>query len=321
MLRDRERVRVGVVGVGYLGQFHVEKYVHLPEVELVGVVDIDRARAGEVAGRFGTEAFYHWGDLLGEVDAVSISAPTQFHYEIAKGFLKEGVDVLLEKPMTTTLEEAEELIREGELSGAILQVGHLERFNSAILALDGVVENPMFIESHRLAPFTERGTDVDVVLDLMIHDIDIILNLVKSEIKGVDAVGVPVITKEVDIANARIRFESGCVADVTASRVSRERMRKIRLFQPDTYISIDYAAQKVAVLKRVPGVDGGMPGIVEEELVVEKGDPLEGEIKAFLEAVITRKEPLVTGRDGKRALEVALKIREGLGYWVKGKGY
>lgn len=320
-MKSESSIRVGVVGVGYLGQFHAEKYAHLPEATLVGVVDIDKARADEVASRFGTRAFYHYSSLLDKVDAISIVTPTQLHYEIAKEFLKRGVDVLLEKPMTTTLEEAEDLIKEAKDRDAILQIGHLERFNSAIMALNGTIKGPMFIESHRLAPFTERGTDVDVVLDLMIHDIDIILNLVISEVKGVDAIGVPVISKEVDIANARIRFESGCVADVTASRVSRERFRKIRLFQPDAYISIDYVAQKVTVAKKVPGVDGGLPRIVEEELVVEKRDPLLEEIKAFLESVITRKEPLVTGRDGKRALEMALRIREGLGYWVKGKGY
>lgn len=306
------KIKVGVIGVGHLGKFHAEKYATLSGVELAAVVDTDKKQADDIAAKLKTKAFYSYKDILSKdaVDAVSIVVPTSLHYSIAKDFLASGIDVLLEKPITNTLKEADELIGIAVNKKAILQIGHLERFNAAVMAMDGIVNNPMFIESDRLSPFPNRGADVDVILDVMIHDIDIILNFVKSEIESVDAVGIPVITDKVDIANARIKFQNGCVANVTASRVSKERMRKIRLFQHDAYISIDYAHQHMAVFKKVLGKDGALPQIVEEDMKIEKSDTLLEEAKAFVDCVISRKSPLVSGEDGRRALEVAQRIQE-----------
>ncbi|MBI3399245.1 MAG: Gfo/Idh/MocA family oxidoreductase [Deltaproteobacteria bacterium] len=309
------RIKVGVVGVGYLGKFHAEKYSSLPHVELVGVVDTDKKRADEIAAGLKTKAFYSYRDILSKdtVDAVSIVVPTSLHYKIAKDFLSNGIDALLEKPITNILQEADELIMEAKKNKAILQVGHLERFNAAVMAMNGIVNNPMFIESYRLSPFPNRGADVDVILDMMIHDIDIILNFVKSEIGSVDAVGIPVITGKVDIANARIKFQNGCVSNITASRVSKERVRKIQLFQDDAYISIDYANQNMAVCRKVGGGGREFPQIVEKDMRIEKTDTLLEEIKAFVDCVISRKLPLVSGEDGKRALEVAQMIQKEVG--------
>lgn len=303
-----KKIKVGVVGVGYLGRFHAEKYSNIPNVELVGVCDIDKKASDETALKFNTKPFYDYKDLFGNVDAVSIVVPTHLHHAIAKDFIENKIDCLIEKPITTTIEEADDLISQAEKKGVILQVGHLERFNPAIIALGSRVNNPMFIESDRLAPFNIRGTDVCVVLDLMIHDIDIILNLVHADVVKIDAVGVPVISKEADIANARIEFSNGCVANVTASRISREKLRKMRIFQHDAYISIDYMQQKITALKM--DKHGMLPNIIEDNLDIEKGDSLMTEIKAFVNSVAARKEPPVTGRDGKRALEVAIKIKE-----------
>ncbi|MCI0529163.1 MAG: Gfo/Idh/MocA family oxidoreductase, partial [Nitrospira sp.] len=237
------KIKVGVVGVGYLGQHHARIYSKMPGVELVGVVDIDAEKANAIAAQTGCQAYGDYHALLDQVQAVSIVVPTVLHHELASKFLRAGMDVLLEKPMTVTLQEADELIQEAEKKGSLLQIGHLERFNSVVRALNGRIQKPRFIESHRLGPFVERGTDVHVVLDLMIHDIDIILSLVNSPVELIRAVGVPVISSQIDIANARIEFASGCVANVTASRVSRDKMRKVRIFQPDVYISLDYLQQ------------------------------------------------------------------------------
>ncbi len=316
-----KRIRVAVIGVGHLGKFHAEKYAGLPDVELVGVVDADKKRVEEVASNLKTNAFYSYHDILSKdkVDAVSIVVPTALHYRIAKDFLSQGIDCLLEKPITNTVEEADELIKEAGKRKALLQVGHLERFNAAVTAAEGIVNNPLFIECHRLSPFSNRSTDVDVILDMMIHDIDIILNFVKSDIEAVDAVGVPVITDKVDMANARIRFKNGCVANVTASRVSKERERKIRLFQHDACISIDYAHQSMAIFRKFSGKKGEMPRIIEEDIKIEKNDTLLEEVKAFLHCVAARKPPLVSGEDGRRALEVAHKIQYAVAKTVGGK--
>jgi len=306
-----DRVKVGVVGVGYLGRYHAEKYANLPQAELVGVVDINTEKAQEIARTWNTRALSDYRDLIPQVRAVSIVVPTPLHYAIASDFLKQGVDVLVEKPITTTLEEAEGLITLARDRGLILQVGHLERFNAAIVATRDSVRNPMFIESHRLAFVQERGTDVDVILDLMIHDIDIILNMVKSPVREIRAVGVPVISQRIDIANARLEFENGCVANVTASRISDKTMRKIRIFEPDAYISIDYAAKEVQVYRKVSEASpGSYPEIVSEQISIDEKDSLEEEIKAFLRSVITREEPVVPGKAGKEALKVALEIVE-----------
>jgi len=305
------KVKVAVVGIGHLGKFHAEKYASIPEAEIVGLVDIDRARAEEWAGKLGTEAFSDYRSLLGRVDAVSVVVPTDRHHRVAVDFLKSGSDVLLEKPICSTLLEAEDLIGIARDCGRILQVGHLERFNPAILAARGKIKAPLFIESHRLTPFRGRGIEVDVVLDLMIHDLDIILSFVRSEVAHIHAVGVPVLTEKVDIANARLEFASGCVANITASRISGEDQRRIRIFQPDTYLTVDYASQKVGLSQRTNS-GRGIPQakISAEQIPVEPGDALEKEIRSFIFSSMNRTPPLVTGEDGKKALVLALRIIE-----------
>ncbi len=302
------KIKVGVVGVGYLGQHHARIYSKMPEVELVGVADIDAEKANAVAAQTGCRAYGDYHALLSQVQAVNVVVPTVLHHEIALDFLQAGRDVLLEKPMTVTLQEADDLIQEAEKKDSLLQIGHLERFNSVVRALHGRIQKPRFIESHRLGPFVERGTDVHVVLDLMIHDIDIILSLVNSPVELIRAVGVPVISPQIDIANARIEFANGCVANVTASRVSREKMRKIRIFQPDAYVSLDYLQQEVVICRRVLEGEGERPQLSMERLEIEKEEPLEAEIAAFVDCVRTRKRPMVSGQEGREALRVALEI-------------
>jgi len=309
-------VRVGVVGVGYVGQHHARIYAELPEVELVGLVDIDEARLEEVGGRYPALLSRDYRDLRGAVDAVSVAVPTRLHYPIARDFLTWGVDVLVEKPIAQSLAQADELVEIARTNDRIFQVGHIERFNGAVKALERIVRAPGFIESHRLGPFPARNTDVDVVLDLMIHDIDILLNLVKSPVTAVSAVGVPVVSDQVDIANARLQFASGCVANLTASRVSVERVRRIRIFQRDTFIFLDYPQQEIALYHRVPP-DGRRspeipPRIVKEEIVIDKAEPLRVELESFIECVRNRTRPLVSGEEGRDALRVASQIIEKL---------
>ncbi|MFQ5900861.1 MAG: Gfo/Idh/MocA family oxidoreductase [Thermodesulfobacteriota bacterium] len=311
----KKKIKIGVVGVGYLGEFHALKYTELPQAELIGVVDTDKDRADTIAAKCNTGAYYDHSELFNCVDAVSIAVPTKCHYVVAMDFLSRGIDVLLEKPVTETLEQVDELIEVAEKKGAVLQVGHLERFNAAVVALEGAIDRPIFIESHRLAPFKERSTDIDVILDLMIHDIDVILSLVGSEVERVESVGVPVISGRVDIANARIRFKNGCIADVTASRISQKEMRKIRVFQPNAYISIDYAHQKIAISKRIKEEGMDKPEISIEEIAIVKRDTLKAEMNAFIQSVILRETPVVTGHDGRRALKVALNIQKGTSEW------
>jgi predicted dehydrogenase len=305
--------RVAVIGTGYLGRFHAEKYAHLEEAELVGVVDIEKERAQAVAeklaGAAKIETFSSYDEVIDKVDAVSIVTPTNTHLKIGKDFLSKGIHVLMEKPMALNSDEAEELLQAAKEGGAILQIGHLERFNGAVVALKERDISPMFIESHRLSGFPDRGTDVDVVLDLMIHDIDIILNLVNSEVESVDASGVPIISTKVDIANARLNFKNGCVANVTASRVSLEPMRRLRIFQRDAYISVDYAKQHISISTKGANKETGKVEIATEELDIETKDSLNEEIKSFINSVREGKTPLVTGHDGKRALEVAQRIQ------------
>ncbi|HET6419517.1 MAG TPA: Gfo/Idh/MocA family oxidoreductase [Geobacteraceae bacterium] len=308
-----KKTRVGVIGVGYLGKFHAEKYSLHPDADLVGVVDIDDAKCAEIASKFGIKGFRDYSELIGKVDAVSIVVPTVAHFEVAREFLRNGVHILLEKPITSTLEEAEELVRLANQKNAILQVGHLERFNPVIMALDGILNGPGFIESIRIAPFKPRGTDVNVVLDLMIHDIDIIQNIVRSPIKQINSIGAPVFTSEEDIANARIQFENGCVANVTASRISLKSERIMRIFQPDAYIVLDFQNKKVVVIRKGEGeMFPGVPNIKIEEKILEQNDALKEEILSFLECVRTGKPPVVSGDDGKRALETALLINKKL---------
>ena len=304
-------LRAAVIGVGHLGQHHAAKYARNLGAELVGVVDVDPARRDAVAGELGVRGFHHYRDLLGMVDCVSIAVPTPLHFPIARDCLANGVDVLVEKPLSTTVEEGKGLLEFAAHHRQILQVGHLERFNPAIRHIREKVCNPRFIECHRLAPFGERGTDVDVVLDLMIHDLDIILSLVPSRVRAVEAVGIPVLTTNVDIANARVRFANGCIANLTSSRVSSKRERKIRIFQANAYIAADYDQCQVRVCRRLEnGSDG--PTLSMEEEHVDEGDALADQIDAFLEAVARRREPEVTGWDGLRALEVAQTIIESM---------
>ena len=306
-----KKIRVGVIGVGYLGTFHAEKYTNMADVDLVGVVDIDQTRARSAAKRCSTSAFFDHKNLFGKVDAVSIVVPTVDHYRISRDFLENDVDVMIEKPMTTTLKEADELIQYAESRGLIIQVGHLERFNPAVVSLRNYLKKPMFIESHRLSMYQPRGTDVSVVLDLMIHDIDIILNFVQSEVKTIHAAGIPVVSDHVDIANARLEFESGCVANVTASRISTRKERKIRLFQKDAYIAVDFANHEITIISKDGTQKSGLiPGMDIKQLSFTKGDALENELLSFIQAVSKREVPEVTGQNGRDALKVALSIME-----------
>lgn len=308
-----KKFRAAVIGVGYLGQFHAEKYAALPNAELVAVVDVDRQRCEEVAAKVGAGAFTDYREILGMVDAVSIVVPTQYHHEVAKAFLERGVHVLLEKPITTTLAEAEELIGIAAKGNVVFQVGHLERFNPVVMALDGVLNSPRFIESVRISPFKPRGTDVNVVLDLMIHDIDIIQHIVGAKVKQINSIGAPVFTEEEDIANARIQFENGCVANVTASRISMKSERRMRIFQSDAYITVDFQNKKVAVFRKGEGeMMPGVPNIQIDEKTFEQGDALKSEIEAFLDSIVTGQPPKVTGEDGMKALEIALMINKKL---------
>ncbi len=302
-------LRAGVVGVGYLGRFHAQKYAVQSGVKLVGVVDMDPARAAEIAAECHTQASTDYHDLFDQVDCVSIAVPTQLHHAVARDFLTRGIDVLVEKPLTATAAEGHELVEIAARHDRILQVGHLERFNPALRSLTGILTAPRFIECQRVAPFVERGTDVDVVRDLMIHDLDVILSLVRSSVTSMEAFGVPVLTAEPDIANARLRFASGCIANITASRVALKRERKMRIFQPDTYLVVDYGEHRIRICRRESAPQTGeLPNLTYEEREVGGEDALEEEIRAFLRAVRERSEPVVSGRDGLQALEVAEQI-------------
>jgi predicted dehydrogenase len=305
------RITTAVVGVGYLGKFHAQKYAQLPGSQLVAVVDVDPDAAQAAALEHNTEALNDYHALLGRVDAVSIVVPTSLHYAIARDFLTHGSHVLVEKPITRTIDEAQALIELARTHERILQVGHLERFNTAILDLDRVLDKPLFIESHRLAPYKLRGTDVSVVLDLMIHDIDIILNIVRSDLARLDASGVPVLSDAVDIANARLVFENGCIANVTASRVSQKTERKMRVFQHDAYISIDFQDRTLCVHRK--GMSDMFPGVLEiktEQFRYEDSDALKIEVELFLKAIREQSNPIVSGEDGRRALKAAIRITE-----------
>lgn len=311
MKPSQKKLRVGVVGTGYLGKFHAEKYARMNDVELVGVVDIDTSLARQVADRYATRAYTSHLDILEHVDAVSIVVPTPSHFAVSKDFLARDIDVLIEKPMTTTMQEADELIEFAESRNLIIQIGHLERFNPAVLALDDIVNKPMFIESHRLSIYKERATDVSVVLDLMIHDIDIISNFVRSDIKTIHAAGIPVSSEHVDIANARLEFDNGCVANVTASRISTKNERKIRLFQRDAYISVDFANHEITIIRQNDKLKNGLiPGMDINQLCFTRSDALEDELKAFVRSVKRRETPAVNGQVGREALKIALGVME-----------
>jgi predicted dehydrogenase len=303
-------LRTAVIGVGYLGRFHAQKYAQTAGSQLVAVVDANAEACAKVAAELGTRAVHDYRELFGQVDAVSLAVPTPLHHSIGSELLKNGIDVLIEKPIATTVAEARELVELARANKRILQVGHLERFNPAVLAAAARLHTPRFVESHRLAPFKQRGTDVSVVLDLMIHDIDLIQELVGTPIESIDAVGATVFSGEIDIVNARLRFQGGCVANTTASRISLKQERKIRIFQDDAYLSVDMQQKILTVIRKkedTAPVESPAQVSIEEESF-DQGDALLAEIEAFLTAVRERSTPVVTGEDGLRALETAMKI-------------
>ncbi|HUR33181.1 MAG TPA: Gfo/Idh/MocA family oxidoreductase [Vicinamibacterales bacterium] len=305
-------MKIAVIGVGHLGRHHARIIGTLPGVELTAVVDVNQARAEEIAATNQTRALLRPTSLLGKVDAVTIAVPTEQHLAVALPFLESGIPVLVEKPMARSLQEADEMIAAAAKAGVVLAVGQTERFNPAVEAARTMVRDPRFIEVHRLGTFPERSLDIDVVFDLMIHDLDVVLSLVNAEVDSIEAVGVPVLTGRVDIANARVRFANGCIANFTASRISRDRVRKIRFFQPAAYVSIDYAAQKVEMYRLVKG-EGPKPSIEGGDLPVVNEEPLKRELSDFVDAVRTRRAPLVDGAQGRRALALATEITKRMG--------
>lgn len=304
-----DNLKVGVIGVGYLGRFHAQKYAALENVTLVGVADTDENQAIKVAGECNCRPFVDYRQLLPLVDAVSIAVPTSFHFQVAGDCLEQGIDVLLEKPMTVTLQEADDLIAIAKKRQLVLQIGHLERFNPAVQAMEPFLTTPVFIESNRIATFKNRGVDVDVVLDLMIHDIDIILNIVQSPIKTIHTVGAPVVTANTDIANARIIFENGATANVTVSRISRTNVRKMRIFQPGSYINVDFGNKRVLTIQFSEELrESGIPKQIVKLQTFADGDALKSEISSFVHHVRERTRPAVSGTEGRRALAIALQV-------------
>jgi predicted dehydrogenase len=317
-------LRIAVIGVGHLGQHHARLLSAMEDVELVAVVDTRQERANAVAERYGTAAFADAADVMDRVDAVCVATPTVTHVEVALPFIEAGIPALVEKPLAAGLQEADKLVDEAAARGVLLATGHTERFNPAVTAARQLVSEPRFIEIHRLGTFPERSLDIDVIFDLMIHDLDLLRAIVQSPVAAIEAVGVNVLTPRVDIANARLRFESGCIANVTASRISRDRVRKARFFQSDAYVSVDYAAQEVEVYRLVPqgsllapgapagaaGANGGRPSIQGGRLEVAADEPLRRELLDFVDAVRWKRRPEVTGEDGRAALALATRVAE-----------
>ncbi len=299
-----DKVRIGVIGVGHLGSIHAKVYSHLDNVKLVGICDCNLERALEIGKKLRAASYSDYEDLFDKVDAVSIVVPTSLHYNIAKDFLNHDIHVLIEKPITKTLSEADELTEIAKDKKLVLQVGHIERFNSAVLAIEPYLEKPKFIECQRLGPFHKRVKDVGVVLDLMIHDIDIVLGLMKQDVVNIEAVGLSTISNYEDVANVRLTFEDGTIADITASRVTKDVVRKMRIFQEDSYVSLDYVTQDAAIFRKTEDK------ILKEKIKIKKKNPLKKELKSFVECVRTEKRPLVSGVEGRRALAVALGIIE-----------
>ena len=304
---DRKKIKIGVVGIGHLGNYHLQKYAKLENCQIVAVADTLIEQTRKAADIYQCAAFSDHRHMIDQVEAVSIAVPTGEHYRVAKDFLAAGIDVLIEKPICSTLAQADELIELARDKKLILQVGFVERFNPAIMALEKVIEKPMFIEAHRLHPFFERGTDVDVILDLMIHDLDIILKYVASPLTNVEAVGIPVLSNKVDIANVRLSFASGCVANVTASRISAKTMQKIRFFGAEGYHSVDCQKREILSLGKRKN-DAGQVEIYQNNIEIGSHDPLEEEIRSFLNAVINRTRPLISGEDARKSLDLAIDI-------------
>jgi predicted dehydrogenase len=302
-------MKVAVVGVGHLGKHHARILATLPGVQLAAVVDINADRARQVAAEQSTAALTDWRELPGRVDAATVAAPTDVHLDIVEALLDAGLHVLVEKPMTRTTVEADRMIDAAQRRGVTLAVGHTERFNPAVAQVKPMVTHPRFIEVHRLGTFPERSLDIDVVFDLMIHDLDLVLDIVGEEVASIEAVGVPVLTPKVDIANVRLRFAGGCIANLTASRISRDRVRKIRFFQRDAYVSIDYAAQEAEVWRLVPR-ESGRPGIEGGKIDIVREEPLRRELEDFVTAIRERRAPAVTGQQGRAALALAERVVE-----------
>lgn len=303
------KTKTAVIGVGHLGKEHARVYRSIEEAELVAVCDTNETNGRAVAERCGAKFVKDFRDLLGEVEAVSVATPTVNHHEATCAFLEAGVSVLVEKPISRTVEEADEMIRLAEAKNAVLQVGHIERFNPSFQALQQQLTAPKFFEAHRMGIFTLRSLDIDVVMDLMVHELDIIATLVKSEVVKIEAVGIPILTPKIDLANARLEFANGCIANITASRVAGERLRKLRVFQPNEYYSLDYAEQQVGMFKLIPPkVAGALPEIVAQGLEVTKREPLLAEIESFVSSVRSCTAPVVTGIEGRRALALALEV-------------
>jgi predicted dehydrogenase len=311
MIFDMDKLRVAVIGVGHLGSIHAKIYKHIPGCVLAGVCDSDPAKLKEVSHALRVPGYTDITQLFGKIDAASVAVPTRLHHRISCQLLEQNINLLVEKPFTINLEEADQLIALARKNGLILQVGHIERFNSAFNATQKIIKDPKFIECHRLSPFPNRSLDVGAVLDIMIHDIDIVLGLVNSPLERVESVGINVLTNLEDIANARLTFKNGCIANLTASRVSDEPMRKIRIFQPDTYISLDYKNAEASVYRKLENK------ITKERLPIEKEQPLQKELASFVDCVINKKEPLVTGEVAREALAVALTIQDQI--WQKSK--
>jgi len=302
----RKKIKVGVVGIGHLGNYHLQKYQKLESCEIIAVTDMFPDRAQKAAELYKCSSFEDYRTMIGKVDAVSIAVPTSDHCKVAKDFLAAGVDVLIEKPICATLEEADELISLAQKKKLILQVGFVERFNPAMMAVEKIIQKPLFIESHRLHPFFERGTDVDVILDLMIHDLDIIVKFVDSPVTAVEAVGVPILSDKIDIANARISFAGGCTANITASRISAKTMQKIRFFSPEGYHSVDCQKREILSFSKIKNEAGQQ--IVQNNIEVSSHDPLEEEIRSFVNAVTNRSRPLISGEDARKSLALAVEI-------------
>jgi predicted dehydrogenase len=316
-------VRIGVVGVGHLGQYHVKKFLNIPNCEFIGVYDKNQARAQEISSTLNVKAYATYEELLDNIDAIDIAATTTYHYELAKAALLKGKHVFLEKPITSDLEQANEIVKLADEKNLLIQVGHIERFNPVILQVEDEINDPMFIESHRLSTFQPRGTDVPVVLDLMIHDIDLILSFIQSPLKEIRASGTGILTPSIDIANARLEFENGAIANVTSSRVSMKLERKIRFFQKNSYISMDFQAKHVTVKKKSAGIKDILPEILlgrtdfkPEQLIDVQSidasnapkDALEMELESFIQCINENKKPVVDGASGTRALKVAMEI-------------
>ena len=301
--------RVAVIGVGALGRHHARILAALPAVDLVGIVDVNEPRAREIGSLVNAPSFSSAAEMLGHVDAVTVAVPTEAHLSVSLPFLQRGIGVLVEKPLARDAREAQAMIDAARASGAVFGVGHTERYNPAVAAVRPLLDHPRFIEVHRLGTFPDRSLDIDVVFDLMIHDLDVVLSIVPSEVVAVEAVGVAVLTQRPDIANARLKFASGCIANITASRISKDRVRKIRVFQRDAYLSVDYAAQEVERWRLVRG-NGGMPTIDGGKLDVTNEEPLKRELADFVAAVRDKRDPGVTGADGLRAIELAERVTQ-----------